>query len=187
MFTYDLKEREKKNQAVYGPSRIMRAICGVFAFFIAVGFLIALSEDGLHPSYIFPLILSLLALLIALYRDEWIMDNEKKCFTCIWGLGPFVSRKSYAYEDIKRIELTHFVKGIHPGMEQKATLTHKPFCVLSIRMKADEDEKHDLEIMSERSSAGKLERLAPLMAAYTGLEYYVDRPRDIRTNIKRVF
>lgn len=54
-------------------------------------------------------------------------------------------------------------------------------------MKADEDEKHDLEIMSERSSAGKLERLAPLMAAYTGLEYFVDRPRDIRTNIKRVF
>ncbi|MGN0906714.1 MAG: hypothetical protein ACI4NM_06155 [Bullifex sp.] len=187
MFTYDLKEREKRNQAVYGPSRILRVVCALFATFISVGFLIAMSEDGWNMSYVFPLILALLAFLIALYRDEWIMDNDGKCFTCIWGLGPFVSRKSYPYDDIKRIELTHFVKGIHPGMEQKATLTHRPFCVLSIRMKGDEDEKHDLEIMSERASAGKLERLAPLMAAYTGLEYYVDRAREVKTDIKRVF
>ena len=54
-------------------------------------------------------------------------------------------------------------------------------------MKGEEEDKHDIEIIPEKSSAGKLERLAPLMAAYSGLEYYVDRPREVKIDPKRVF
>ena len=34
MFTYNLKEIEKKDIAVYGPSRVLKIVCGLFAFFI---------------------------------------------------------------------------------------------------------------------------------------------------------
>lgn len=187
MFTYNLKEKEKKDIAVYGPSKLLKAICGIFALFILIGFFIALSEEGWQSRDILPLIICFLLLLVALYRDEWIISNRDKAFISIWGFGPFVKKDYYKYDDIRRIELTHFVKGIHASMEQKSTLTHKAYCVLSIKMKGEEEEKHDIEIIPEKSSAGKIERLAPLMAAYAGLEYFVDRPREVKVDIKRVF
>ena len=187
MFTYNLKEIEKKDIAVYGPSRVLKIVCGLFAFFILVGFLIVFAEEGWSNSDILPLIITFLLLLVALYRDNWIISNRDKAFISVWGFGPFVKKNIYPYEQIKRLELTHFVKGIHGSMEQKATLTHKAYCVLSIKMKGEEEDKHDIEIIPEKSSAGKLERLALLMAAYSGLEYYVDRPREVKIDPKRVF
>lgn len=187
MFTYNLKEKEKKDIAVYGPSKILKLLCGIFALFIFIGFLIALSEEGWQSSDILPLIILFMLLLVALYRDEWIISNRDRAFISIWGFGPFVKKSKYSYDDIKRVELTHFVKGIHSSMEQKATITHKAYCVLSIKMKGEDEEKHDIEIIPEKSSAGKIERLAPLMAAYAGLEYFVDRPREVKVDIKRVF
>ena len=137
MFTYNLKEKEKKDIAVYGPSKLLKAICGIFALFILIGFFIALSEEGWQSRDILPLIICFLLLLVALYRDEWIISNRDKAFISIWGFGPFVKKDYYKYDDIRRIELTHFVKGIHASMEQKSTLTHKAYCVLSIKMKGE--------------------------------------------------
>ena len=97
MFTYNLKEKEKKDIAVYGPSKLLKAICGIFALFILIGFFIALSEEGWQSRDILPLIICFLLLLVALYRDEWIISNRDKAFISIWGFGPFVKKDYYKW------------------------------------------------------------------------------------------
>ena len=74
MFTYNLKEKEKKDIAVYGPSKILKLLCGIFALFIFIGFLIALSEEGWQSSDIVPLIIFFFCLLVALCRDGLFMS-----------------------------------------------------------------------------------------------------------------
>ena len=78
------------------------------------------------------------------------------------------------------IQVTHFIKGIPAtSPEQKTSWKHKAQVVLSIRI--DEDTKHDIDILPEDRSVGKLERNASWLSSYTGLDLYVDRPRETRS------
>lgn len=187
MFTYNLKEDRKRDRAVYAPALSLRILCAVFAFFIGLGLILNIISEGFVLLMLIPIAVLLILLLTALLRDEWSMDNNKRCFTYIFGLGPFVKKEVFSYDDIKRIEVTHFLKGLPDDTTEKPSWKHKAFVVLSFRMRGDEMEIHELEIMPEKKSAGKLERIANLIAAYTGLELYIDRARDERVDLKRVF
>lgn len=187
MFTYNLREDRKRDTAVYGMARSFRLMCIFFALFLILGFVMLMVESGWENRYIAPLVIVLVLLLSASYRDDWIMDNKNSVFTYVTGIGPFVKRKSYSYDDIRRIEVTHFIKGLPDNTTEKPSFKHRAFVVLGIRLHGEENEIHQLEIMPEKKSGGKLERIANLIAAYTGLELYVDRPRDESYNIKRFF
>ncbi len=187
MFTYNLKEDRKRDRAVYAPALSLRILCAVFAFFICLGLILNIISEGFTLFMLIPLLVLLVLLLTALLRDEWSMDNNKRCFTYVFGFGPFVKKEVFFYDDIKRIEVTHFIKGLLDNTTEKPSWKHKAFVVLAFRMREDEMEIHELEIMPEKKSAGKLERIANLLAAYTGLELYIDRARDERVDLKRVF
>lgn len=187
MFSYDLREKRGKDVLIYGPSRAFRILCLFFIIFIAAGFFIVISESGWSSSLTIPLLVVLVLILSLLYRDEWVIDNRRALFISIFGIGPFVKRCEYRYEDIRRIEVVHFIKGLPDDTDEKPSFKHRAFIVLRIKLKGADDEVHQLEIMPEKSSGGKLERIANLLSAYTGLELYIDRPRDESVNLKSFF
>ena len=187
MFTYDLRKDEKKKRLVYTMARSFRALCAFFALAILLGLAVLVADDGWEAGCIVPVILIILLGLSALYRDEWVADNEARRFSVITGVGPFVFKKDYPYSEIGRLELTHFIKGLPDSTGEKPSFKHRAFVVLSIRMKDEVEGTHQLEIMPEKSSGGKLERISSLLASYSGFELYVDRPRDERAEIRRFF
>ena len=90
-----------------------------------------------------------------------------------------MKREKLSYDDIERIEVTHFIKGIPEYSEnQKPSWKHKAQVVLALRINSDD--KRVLEVMGEKKSAGELERNASWLAGYTGLSLYVDRARDTK-------
>lgn len=187
MFTYDLREDKKKGRMVYTLSRSFRALCMFFALAVIAGLIILIMDDGWEWTYLIPIALSLILLGSALYRDAWVVDNQKREFSSESGIGPFVSRKVYPYKEVKRLELTHFIKGLPDNTTEKPSFKHRAFVVLSIRLKGEMEDRHELEIMPEKTSGGKLERIASLIASYSGFELYVDRPRDERAEIRKFF
>ncbi len=175
MFSYDFISHG--NKAIYGPSIIFRVLCGVFFLFLTLGFVAVVTSGEMNAVAIVPIVVDVLLLLCLIYRDSWVFDNDTRTIEYIWGLGPFVKRMHFKYSDIERIEVTHFIKGIPEGSEkQTPSWRHRAQVVMALRM--DEDEKHELEIMGEKKSGGKLERNASWLAAFTGLALYIDRPRD---------
>lgn len=187
MFTYNLRENRKKDVAIYAPAFSFRFICIVFAAFLVTGLVMVLLESGWENSYICPVLIIIALVLSALYRDEWVMDNNRQVFSSVFGIGPFVKVQEYSYEDIRRLEVVHFIKGLPDDTKEKPSWKHRAYIVFRIKLNGEEEEVHQLEIMPEKSSGGKLERIANLIAAYTGLELYIDRPRDESVNLKRVF
>ena len=179
MFSYDFREKRRKECAVYGPSIALKALCTFFLIPISVGFFIALDENTLSLSSIVPVIVALLLIITIIYRDEWIFDNKKREITSVFGFGPFIKKETLSYDAVERIEVTHFIKGIPEySKTQKASWKHKAQVVLALRI--NEDDKKILEVMGEKKSAGKLERNASWLSGYTGLSLYVDRARDTR-------
>lgn len=175
MFSYDF--RSKGNKAFYGPSILFRSLCAIFFVFLTIGFITVVSSGDWDMLGLIPLAVIILLFLCLIYRDSWIFDNDQKTITYIWGFGPFVKKERYKYSDIKRVEVTHFIKGIPDGAkEQKSSWKHKSQVVMALRI--DADTKKPLEIMGERKSGGKLERNASWLSGFTGLALYVDRPRD---------
>ena len=187
MFTYNLREDKKRDVAIYTMARSFRFLCLFFAIFLLIGFFSLLFESGWENRYIAPLVIVLVLLLSALYRDEWIMNNKERTFTYAFGLGPFLKKKTYSYDSIKRLEVTHFIKGLPDNTTEKPSFKHRAYVIFAIRMNDEESTVHQLEIMPEKKSGGKLERIANLLSAYTGLALYVDRSRDESYNIKSLF
>ena len=181
MFSHDFRSHGEK--AIYGPPIALRILCGIFLFFLLVGFFSVLSSDEWTTLGIFPVIVIIVFALCLLYRDSWIFDNEERRVVYIWGIGPFVKRESWSYDDIERIEVTHFIKGIPETSEkQVSSWKHRAQVVLAVRF--DRDTKKDLEIMGEKKSGGKLERNASWLSGFTGLALFVDRPRETKTSIR---
>lgn len=179
MFSYDFREKRGKNIAVYGPSLALKGLCAFFLIPIAIGFFIALDEHTLSVSSIVPVVVALLLIITILFSDEWVFDNNKKEIESRFGFGPFVKREKLSYDDIERIEVTHFIKGIPEYSEnQKPSWKHKAQVVLALCINSDD--KRVLEVMGEKKSAGKLERGASWLAGYTGLSLYIDRARDTK-------
>ena len=179
MFSYDFRSHGER--AVYGPSILFRVLCGFFLLFLLIG-LVSVVISGEWTAFgIFPVMIIILLIFSLLYRDSWIFDNEKKRVLYIWGFGPFVKREEWGYQDIERIEVTHFIKGIpETSKKQVSSWKHRAQVVLSVRF--DKDNKKDLEIMGEKKSGGKLERNASWLSGFTGLALFVDRPRETKSS-----
>lgn len=177
MFSYDFRTRG--NVATYGPSILFRVLSGIFFVFLTIGFISVVASGDWNSLGFIPLFIILLLLLCLIYRDSWIFDNDDKTVTYIWGFGPFVKKQHFKYSDIKRIEVTHFIKGIPDTAEkQEPSWRHRAQVVLSLRI--DADTKYSLEIMGEKKSGGKLERNASWLSGFTGLALFIDRPRETK-------
>lgn len=175
MFSYSLRIR--KDRAVYGPGQGLRYITAFFLVLLSYAMVWNVATSGFDVTYIAPICIIVLLLLTALYRDEWIFDNAKKEVVIVFGLGPFVSRRRIPYSMVKRLEISHFLKGIPDDSKvaTKPSWRHPAMIVLSLRLKDKEDSTLDLEITSERRNGMKLEREASRLSAFSGLDYKVDR------------
>ncbi len=179
MFSYDFRLR-KGERVVYGPSILMRAVCLFFFILLSFGFISVLKDGSFSLSSLIPTFILLLLLLILSYRDSWCFDNRDKSIKYLWGFGPFVKKLVLSYDDVKKIEVTHFIKGIPDNAEkQEPSWRHRAQVVLALRI--DEDTKYELEIIDEKKSGGKLERNASWLSGFTGISLYVDRPRNTKS------
>lgn len=167
---------------VYRINRLFSLLCLFFSLFLLWGISYSLREGVLLSSMIHIVILLLISLAGSLYRDSWIFDNEEQTITSRWGFGPFVKRTSYHFDEIERLELTHFVKG---GSASGTLLLKRrrggAMVVLSIRLV--EGGERSIQIMGERRSAGRVEQAARKIGAATGLSLYIDRPCDMETDL----
>ena len=175
MFSYDF--RSHHDRAIYGPSILFRFLCSFFLVFLVIGLVSVILSNEWTIYGLFPVAVIVILSISLLYRDSWIFDNKSREIIFVWGFGPFIKKEKWSYDEIERIEVTHFIKGISETSEkQVASFRHRTQVVLSIRL--NKDEKKDLEIMGEKKSGGKLERNASWLSGFTGLALFVDRPRD---------
>ena len=176
MFSYSMRETADK-KAVYGPAGPFRFLCGFFAVLLAYALVTVIMEAGFDWTLIFPIAVILFLAFSAIYRDEWIFDNVRQEATNVFGVGPFAKKRVVAYDDIARLEVTHFLKGIPDGSEvaTKASWRHPSMIVLSVVLDDEEETRMDIEITKEKSNGTKLAREASRLAAYTDLDLRMDR------------
>ncbi len=167
---------------VYRLSRLFSISCLSFSLFLLWGLSFSLAEGVPLTSMIHIVVLLLASLAAAVYRDSWVFDTSEATITSWWGFGPFVKRASYRFDEVERLELTHFVKG---GSDGGTRLLKRrrggAMVVFSIRLV--EGGERSIQIMAERRSAGRVEEAARKIGAATGLSLYIDRPRDMEGDL----
>jgi predicted transcriptional regulator len=169
--------RKRKNGISYIISPFFSGICALFTLYIGWGISYSVQDGVPLESMWHLLLMALLSLLGALYRDSWFFNSTQQVITSFYGFAFLGKRLEYRFDDIERIELTHFVRGSEDKDAKPNRKRLKAMVVLSLRL--DEDTVKDLEIIQEKSSGGRTERAAQALSAATGLGLFVDRPRDL--------
>jgi hypothetical protein len=167
---------------VYRISRLYSGLFLLFSLFLLWGMAFSVQE-GVHLISMphIPILL-LIGVAGALYRDRWSFQTEEEIIVSLWGFGPFVRRASYRFDEVERLELTHFMR----GRRAEGTLLLKrrrgaAMVVFSLRLM--EGGERTIQIIGERRSAGRVEEAARIIGAATGLSLYIDRPRDMETDL----
>ena len=125
----------------YSLSPLIRIVCIVFAFLLVLGLISALG-DGFGISYIFAALFTIILILVALYRDDWIFSNNSRTITVSYGIGPFSSKTEIEYILVEAVEIRHFHKGIADGSTAiKPTWRNKEMAVLRLKL-AREDKPY---------------------------------------------
>lgn len=167
----------KDGRASYAVSGFYRWVYGLFCLFIGLGFLSVLRDGGFTVASAIPVVLFLISLAGFGYRERWIFDPHEKTIT--YGFGIFFLFKSgtYTVADVLQVEINHFVRGRLPGdAEVRPRGRNKAMVVFSLRMK--DDSTKDIEIIAERTSGGKSENTARLVADLMDLPFHADREPD---------
>ena len=166
----------------YRVARLFSLLCLLFSLFLLWGLASTLREGVRLASMPHIPVLLLVSLAGALYRDSWSFGVEEETITSLWGFGPCVKRRSYPFDAVQRLELTHFVKGSSSdGTRQLRRRRAAAMVVFSLKLTAGEE--RTIQIMGERHSAGRLEAAARAIGAATGLSLYIDRPRDMESDL----
>lgn len=175
MFKYTLYFNREKDRAIYGPSRTFRGFSIFFSFLLIYFFVLSCVEGDFTASALVPLTIAIILFFSALLQDEFIFDKKERTLTINFGFGPFYKKEVFSFDDIKELELSHFLKGKY-GKDQKSTKHNKAQVVLTVMLESGDEKK--MEVYSERSSAGKLEEIAHKLSLFTGFPLYVDRDRE---------
>jgi hypothetical protein len=176
--------KKRRNGISYTIGPFFSVFCGLFFLYLCWGLSYSV-QDGIPLSSMWHLVLlAFLSLLGALYRDSWYFDTERRTVTSFFGFAFLGKRCEYRFDEIERIELTHFVRGSLDKDAKPTKRRLKAMVILSLRL--DEETVKDLEIIPEKSSGGRTESAAQALSAVTGLGLFVDRPidRDLVTRMK---
>jgi predicted transcriptional regulator len=181
--------RTRKGGIIYAPGILFRVISCLFFGVVLVGIVLNLIDGAPWPSMVIPVLLGLLSFCATWYRESWNFDPQKRCVTSVFGVACFVRKETIPFSEIDRLELNHFVRGSVPGYEMGlASKALKPnkrrnkaMVVFSIHLK--DDAMRDIEIIPEKTSQGRTEHAAQVIAAISGLALVVDRPRDMDIDV----
>jgi hypothetical protein len=170
-------QRAKDGNYIYRIPWWSRIIYGLFALLLLFGLLTSAREGGLKTTSIVPLLLLVVGLAGLTYRESWLFDSAERCVTSIFGFAWFVRREVLPYDQLEAVEVSHFVRGRPEGDERaKPARRLKSMVIFSLLLR--DGSKRDIEIVSERSSSGRTESIARLLAGEMALAYRADRPYD---------
>jgi hypothetical protein len=133
---------------------------------------------------IVPLFILALALVGLLYRDYYVVDNIEGKIHKIFGVLPFTSDEVTLVDDLKRVEVTHFVKGTYsndPNLKKKGR-SYRAQISFNLRLK--DDSLVVIEVIDEKKSGGFTETAALKVSEYLGVEFFQDRERDLDTDVR---
>ncbi|MBG0767248.1 hypothetical protein [Sphaerochaeta halotolerans] len=171
----------KPNGIQYRVTNMFHGICGFFSLFLIWGLVLNLSEGVSLFSMIHILILLLLTLAGTFYRDTWIFNKQDQIITSIYGFGPLCRREQFTFSEVHQLELTHFVRGTTDKDAKPTKRRFRAMIVFSLSL--GENDTRDIEIIAEKTSAGRTESAVQAISAVTGLPLYVDRPRDLDLHV----
>jgi hypothetical protein len=162
-------------------TRSFHIICALFALFLFWGLALNASEGVPILSMIHIVLLFLLSLAGAVYRDSWDFDTEMNTVTSTYGFAWMCKREQYAFDEVERLELTHFVRGRRENDAKPTKRKFRAMIVFSLRL--TDDQLKTIEIIAEKTSGGRTESAMQAIGAVSGLPLYVDRPRDMDLNV----
>ncbi len=168
---------QKDSIISYTLKRHMRIVFLLIALFLLWGLVLTIGEGVSIWSMIHIVLLLIVTTIGILYRDGWFFDVANRMIGSWWGIGPWVKRESFRFDEVVCLDLSHFIKGsaqdgtILPKRRQKAMV------VFSIIL--TEERRKTVQVIPERSSSGRIEAAFDRIAIFTELPAKIDRPRDV--------
>lgn len=178
---YHIKNRKEKLQ--YRNSLLSRFVSLAFFLFFIWGIFDAIFRGDSISTLIIPIILSFVALIGVLFMDQWEINKEKLTITYKFGVYPLISTKKYEVEEIRKVAITHFVKG---SFNEKAEYKRKGRAYraqVRFSLIFNNDEKVDVEVIDEKKSGGTCEQAALLFSTTLGVALTKDRERDLDLDV----
>lgn len=166
----------------YAVQDTYRVLYALFSLLLLYGFFTILGEEGaLNGTLLFPALLLLLSLAGLGYRESWNFNPSVRTVRYTTGWLFLIYRREYSFEQIERLEVSHFLRG-HLNLDAQRQPANpkgrnKAMVVFSL-MLADGRSK-DIEIIAERTSAGRTEQAAFAIATHCGFEFTQDRDADL--------
>ncbi|MGE4454998.1 MAG: hypothetical protein AB7D92_10740 [Sphaerochaeta sp.] len=166
---------------IYSVTHTFHLVSGMFSVFLLWGLSLNVSEGVSLLSMWHIVLILILTLAGTFYRDSWIFNTNEKKITSHYGFGPFCKKEEISFSQVQQLELTHFVKGTTDKDAKPNKRRFRAMIVFSLNL--GEDDKRDIEIIAEKTSAGRTESAIQAISAVTGLSLFVDRPRDLDLNV----
>ena len=172
----------KAGSVRYAVQDSYRVLYALFSLLMLYGFFTILVEEGaFNGTLLFPALLLLLSLAGLGYRESWDFNPAARTVRYTTGWMFLAYRREYPFEQIEHLQISHFMRG-HLGLGQQGRLSNpkgrnKTMVVFSL-VSTDGSSK-DIEIIAERTSAGKTEQAALAIATRCGLEFVKDRDVDL--------
>jgi hypothetical protein len=177
---YEMRMRLKKHNsgsATYAVGNATRWMYAIFSLFMGYGFVTVLIDGSFGLSSLIPLFFLLIGIIGLGYREKWDFDPARGSITYTIGVYMLVKVKQYRVEDADRLQVSHFVRGRSPvETDAKPRGRNKAMVVFSLHMR--DDSVKDIEIIPERTSAGRTEASAQILATIMDLPFHADREPD---------
>lgn len=178
---YHLKNTAEK--LIYRNSRFSKFISLLFFLFFSWGIIDSLLLEQPLSSLVTPIILDFIALIGLLYVDRWVIEKENKKIRYEFGVYPFLSVKNYDVNEIRKISITHFVKGSYDENAEYKKKGRAYRAQVRFSLVFKNDETVDVEVIDEKKSGGSCERAAVLFSSGLELPFTKDRDRDMDLDV----
>lgn len=168
---------QKDSMIVYTLKRYIRGVFLLITLFLSWGLILNIKEGVSIRSMIHIIVLLVFTIIGVLYRDGWSFDVADRTITSWWGIGPWVKRESFSFDEVVRLDLSHFIRGSNQDGKILPKRRQKAMVVFSIIL--TEERQKTVQVIPERSSSGRIEAAFDRIAIFTELPAKIDRPRDV--------
>ncbi|HZJ87628.1 MAG TPA: hypothetical protein VFC80_00550 [Sphaerochaeta sp.] len=176
---YQVQDTEKGvRYCIHWHSTLLYALfASLFLYLLQMG----VADGSSWLSLALIILLFLLSLGGALYRDSWYFLPAEELVITTWGFGPFVRRNTIQFSVIERLDVTRFYKG--STTDRSRIGLKRATAMVNFRLILVEGEERTIQLVGERKSAGTI-AAARKIAAATGLALSIDRPKNRDTQLR---
>ena len=178
---YYLKNTNEK--LIYRNSFFSKVISLLFFLFFTWGIIDSLLLQQAISTLVTPIVLDIIALMGILFVDRWVVDKNQKSIRYEFGIYPFVSIKKYDVNEIKKISITHFVKGSFNENAEYKKKGRAYRAQVRFSLVFTNDDTVDVEVIDEKKSGGTCEKAAVIFSSVLELPFTKDRDRDMDLDV----